>query len=127
MKTINLNEQDIQDIICLIDNGAEYIPFLKGQGKKLKALKKRILTPNTPELIKVCIKDFTKDKDEPAYDVECYINGEFDKTYDGVFSTRIYDQSKSEGHRKELKKIALAKANRHAMEKFLKYAHDNNL
>ncbi len=70
-----------------------------------------------PEVLSIRIVDFTKDKDEPAYDVECYIDGKFDNTHDGVFSTRIYDKGKSEGHKEALKKLALMKAFEHAIEK----------
>lgn len=40
------------------------------------------------ELLVVKIVDFTKDKDEPAFDVEVYKNGRFIGAGAGVFSTR---------------------------------------
>ena len=39
------------------------------------------------EIVTIRIKDFTKDKDEPAYDVELYLNNKFDNTWDGVMTT----------------------------------------
>lgn len=41
------------------------------------------------EIITIHIVDFTKDKDEPAYDVEIYIDGEFKMADGGVYSTQI--------------------------------------
>lgn len=47
------------------------------------------------------ITDWTRDKDEPAYDVECYIGGVYDFNESQVFSTK-------EGGKKSAKACAIA-------------------
>ena len=73
------------------------------------AKKKRIINGKGNEVLTIKVKDFTKDKDEPAYDVEFYINGQFDNTYDGVISTKDIG-----------KLIAYEKALYHAYNKLFK-------
>lgn len=85
MKTIKLTDQEIQEISCMLEN-IHLLPLFKHKRLLAKHLVRALQKEQPQEMVKVVIKDFTKDKDEPAYDVECYINGEFDKTYDGVFS-----------------------------------------
>jgi len=41
------------------------------------------------ELFKIILVDFTKDKDEPAYDVEIYIDDKFQLDRSEVVSTEI--------------------------------------
>ena len=68
----------------------EELMWLEAQEGLLEQLikkAKRKPKPNIIPLIQVNIKDFTKDKNEPAYDVEVYIKGKFQDTFDGVIST----------------------------------------
>lgn len=60
------------------------------------------------EMLVIKIVDFTKDKDEPAYDVEVYVNEKFANSHDGVFSTTNGKES------------ALEAAKLYAIDKILK-------
>jgi hypothetical protein len=61
------------------------------------------------ELITVKLVDFTKDKDEPAYDIELFVNGKFIFDKSAIFSTETED-----------KKIAYNKAVDFAIEQLSK-------
>lgn len=59
------------------------------------------------------ITDWTKDKEEPAYDVECYIGGVYDNGESESFVTKSANRSK-----KEAKALAIAFAQKQ-IEKLL--------
>ena len=42
------------------------------------------------------IADWTRDKDEPAYDVDCYVRGVYDWTLSGTFCTKNANQTKAQ-------------------------------
>jgi len=44
----------------------------------------------------VRIVDWTKDKEEPAYDVECYIGGVYDWNESEVFTTKSSNRTKAQ-------------------------------
>jgi hypothetical protein len=47
----------------------------------------------------VRITDWTKDRDEPAYDVEVYVGGVYDFNLSKVFSTKNAGRTKAEARR----------------------------
>lgn len=92
MKTIQLTDQQIEDISCMLQN-IHLIPLFKDKKDLAKQLvealnRKQLVKGKGKEVIQVLIRDYTEDVDEPGYDVELFIDGEYDRTYDGIFSSR---------------------------------------
>ena len=46
------------------------------------------------------ISDWTKDKDEPAYDVEVYVKGVYDWNLSKVFATKSANRTKTEAKKR---------------------------
>lgn len=69
------------------------------------------------EVIVAKIKDFTKDKHEPAIDVEVYINGKYDGTHDGVISTQTISkqQALEQALKKTIDKLSLLSYNQNLL------------
>lgn len=69
----------------IADQDAEEV---ENEVSTLEWVQKQLRKPaKRKEPLVIRFADFSKDKDEPAIDVEFYEDGKFDNTYDGVFST----------------------------------------